>query len=139
MCINKLLKKYKEPSTKEITAYKLVETFNFGSGYGTPYQHSVICPDVWMRADRKQINAYDGQLYMTGFHVLKTRRGAEALKAEVSNGARYLIVKVRVRRITYEGTDGTCDGAGLTRNVKNLVAHEMMISSKELEKAVSRG
>ena len=163
MCLNTITKKFNPPDPTEREAWKIVTIYETGfdnlkqTHIITPFQYTDIHFDVWMQSPQstlqKQLVYWYGELgerppesdteYLVGFHVFVTKEEAIAAKKmfPVPVVCVYIehrfVIPVRVRNVTYEGTDAsTYDGAYLNAQIKTLVAEEMYVSSEALKEKI---
>lgn len=156
MCLQRITKKYEVPDMNERTAYKiLIEPSFLNKDYTSPYQEHNYRPGVWLKAyeitlrteewvpytyDELHRKLFDParneeairECYISGFHCYPSKKEAEKALQLLKEIVDYIIVKVKVRGVTYEGIDGTDRTKEfLEPGIKNLVAKEIMIEEKK--------
>lgn len=154
MCLKSITKKYETPDPLERDAWKIFEIRTekglwHQKKITTPYMGTLIELDKWLEAEQAECFYYpnwDNQTYKSGFHCFSTEDAA--LKAiglsgwpirsskgiKTGNWFTVVVVKIRIKDVTYEGFDGTGDDF-LPYDIPNIVANKMYIASEEIARA----
>lgn len=122
MCLSRITKVYKKPTSKVTRAWKVFdgEPSNLAFEYRSLGGKQYVERGKWLTAE--QID--DGYGYITGFHAFTSRKDAQNWACYRQN-----VVAVKVRGITTRG---------LQRDMVTIVAREMFVPKQRKAKKAGR-
>jgi len=120
MCLSVITKRFKKPDGTVRVGWKAFE-LNHGELI-FPFMGSCAVRGKWLKAHRTTI-VTNGvhENYLSGFHVY-----AETMRKRMTWAASTTVMKVEIRGVETEGTDGS----GGTNGARVLVAREMRVVGK---------
>jgi hypothetical protein len=131
MCLHTITKTYDPLDPKERVAWKIFYKRN-----GNLEGLFKFCKPTteWQTAEKIIIKANSLKGYTTGFHCYKSRDDARKILKYLRTTYKSLydkctIVKIVIRNVTYEGTDGI-DAVEEVHKIVNIVAQEMKLWQK---------
>lgn len=150
MCLERINKRFKQPTTRVQNAWKVIEMVD-----GEPYscfRSTKIPTSKWIKAEHIDVHtenysarfaglSYDRQLadrelYVSGFHVIATKKEADSWLAYMQRSVyrqSWKVIPVKVRGITVIGPDASDDEPiFIEAHYRTFVANEMFISKKSL-------
>lgn len=134
MCLSAVTKQYKKPSTAVRRAWGYFAISKKGV-VRTGVMYRRVRPDVWMKAAVRTTMRNE---YARGFHKLVTKKDAESIREWFP---KEVLLPVLLRGVHTEGTETQWNGEPrrwAVHRLRVLVAHEMYVDSKDVEKALQR-